>query len=287
MLDASINGKTGVLGIIGSPVSHSFSPVIHNTISKLVGNNLTYVPFDVKPQNIADAVKGAYALGVAGFNVTVPHKQAVMPHLHEVDDAALHIGAVNTLKYTANGYIGYNTDFIGLKAALDGANIPLGGQNVIIVGAGGGAYAAAMLAAAEGALNVSILNRTVENALALKAQIEANYSVSVSVLNAADARCINANVAIQTTSVGMNSDVSPVDESFFDGISHAVDIIYTPWETKFLKDAKKSCCNVLNGFDMLFYQAVAAYEIWTDLKIAKEQLSELKKLLEQAFRNGN
>ena len=162
-----IDGKTRTLGLLGDPVEHTMSPLIHNTLSEKLGLNNVYVPFHTKAENLEAAVKGAYALNILGLNVTVPHKNEVMQYLSELDEGGQAIGAVNTLVRTENGYKGYNTDMMGLLREVRSYGVELDGQDVIILGAGGAAKAVAYMCVSNGAGHVYILNRTVAKAQAL------------------------------------------------------------------------------------------------------------------------
>ena len=159
-----INGTTRVCGLIGNPVAHSISPVIHNRLAGLRGDNLVYATFKVEAGNVAAAVKGAYALDILGLNVTVPHKQAVIDELVDIDGLAAAIGAVNTLVRTEGGFKGYNTDILGLDRELSDVGISLEDKCVVIIGAGGAARAIAFLCAGKKASEIYIMNRTLEKA---------------------------------------------------------------------------------------------------------------------------
>ncbi len=166
-----INGKTRTCGIIGNPVEHTMSPVIHNTLSQSMGINMAYVPFHVKDGQLEAAVKGAYGLNILGMNVTVPYKSDVVAQLAEIDPLAEKIGAVNTLVRTEGGYKGYNTDMTGLLRAMKSDGINIEGEEVIILGAGGVGRAVAFLCAANGADKVYLLNRNVEKADSVAAEV--------------------------------------------------------------------------------------------------------------------
>ena len=140
----NINGKTRTCGLIGNPVEHTMSPVIHNTLAEELDINMVYVPFLVE-KDLQEAVAGAYALNIQGMNVTVPYKSDVLGSLQECDELAKNIGAVNTLVRTKEGYKGYNTDMTGLFRAMNSYGITIKGQKVIILGAGGAARAVAFL----------------------------------------------------------------------------------------------------------------------------------------------
>ena len=155
-----INGYTRLCGLIGNPVEHTLSPVIHNTVAEEMHDNLVYVPFHVEQGNLQKAIAGAYSLNVLGLNVTVPYKQAVIPYLDCVEGLAEKIGAVNTLVRTENGFRGYNTDMMGLYRAMEEEGIAFEAEDMILLGAGGAARAAAFLCAEKGAKRVYLLNRS-------------------------------------------------------------------------------------------------------------------------------
>ena len=161
MINADINADTKVFAVLGCPVGHSLSPLIQNTAAKLKGHNMVYTAMCVEPEQLGDAVKGGRALGISGFNITVPHKKAVMEHLCGLDPLAELIGAVNTLKLTENGYVGYNTDAVGAYYALAEAGADVKDKNVLVIGAGGAGYACAAMAFMRGAKSLYIANRTV------------------------------------------------------------------------------------------------------------------------------
>lgn len=285
-----VNGKTMVFGLIGNPVEKSFSPVLQNTIAKELGKNVAYVTFKVEKGEVKTAVCGAKALGIKGFNVTVPHKVEVMEALSGIDPVAERIGAVNTLKLTENGYVGYNTDIIGLKKCFEERGIEIVGKTVVLAGAGGAANSAAMLAGEEKAGKLIIVNRTAEKAEALADRVRKYYPIEVSVITYDEIMGIeNPEIFIQTTSVGMGNDIdgTPIKNAdFFDNVKIVVDIIYTPWETRLMKDAASHGAEAVNGFDMLFYQGLASFEIWHDIKVDKEIAVSLKNRLTEFYRRG-
>ena len=168
-----IDGKTRLIGLMGNPVEHTLSPVIHNGISERMGIPSVYMPFHVEAERVSDAVKGAYALNVLGMNVTVPHKNAVMKELVEIDAAAEHIGAVNTLVRIdgKGGYKGYNTDMMGLRRQIHEDGVNLCRRTVVVLGAGGAAKAVVYMCLLDGAEKVYLLNRTVEKAQAIAVQM--------------------------------------------------------------------------------------------------------------------
>ena len=286
-----VKGTTRVCGIIGNPVGHSVSPVLQNTLADITGTELVYVPFKVE-DNIKAAIEGAYALNVFGLNVTVPHKSAVIECLADIDPIAASIGAVNTLVRTDRGYKGYNTDILGLKRELGEAGIALGGRRVIILGAGGAARAIAFLCAKENASAIYILNRTVSKAENIAASVNEYFEADIAkAMDIADYAGLEGGgyVCIQTTSVGLypDTDKAPVeDKAFYKKIDAAVDIIYNPAVTKFMKLVKASGKasdgtdkKAYNGLKMLLYQGVSAYELWNNVQISTQQSEEVYKAM--------
>lgn len=286
-----IDGKTRICGLFGNPVEHTLSPVIHNTLAKRCGINMVYVPFLVDGDQVKQAVEGARALQLLGVNVTVPHKSAVIPYLAEIDREASLIGAVNTLVPAENGFKGYNTDLSGLYRALVSEGISLSGEEVILLGAGGAARAAAFLCALRGAERVYLLNRSLEKAQAVAE--EANL--------AAGRQCIlpmelsswkslpeKKYLAIQGTSVGLapNTEEAVIeDRDFYRLIHTGFDLVYRPANTRFMRLTEEAGGNACNGLKMLLYQGVEAFELWTGLKVKEEDAvfcyEQMKKELEK------
>lgn len=273
-----VDGKTRVCGIIANPVEHSMSPLLQNLYAERTGVNMAYVPFKVQEEDIESALKGAFSLNVLGMNVTVPHKQRVMDYLTETDDTAARIGAVNTLVRQKAGYKGYNTDVPGLLRALNEAGICLRGRSCILLGAGGAAKAAAYLMAKEGAAEIYILNRNLSKAETLADYLNEGFQKKLAkplALSAYEQIPKGDYVAIQSTSVGMDPDVdeAPIeDPKFYNNISEAFDVIYTPAETKFMKYVKAAGGRAVNGLDMLLYQGVISYELWNPGIIVPEHV---------------
>ncbi|MDR3240424.1 MAG: shikimate dehydrogenase [Clostridiales bacterium] len=272
-----ISGKTAVYGVIGDPVAHSLSPRIHKLFAQKNQDDLIYAAFHVQPSHLGPAVHGAHSLGLPGLNVTIPHKQTCMDFCSAIDPDAEQMGAVNTLVYTKDGYQGFNTDWIGMDRALQARGVCIAGRSVVVLGAGGSARAACVMAGREGAAHLTIVNRTREKAEALA---RLTQKIPISVMTPSEIGHIKKkDIVIQTTSVGFGSQagLSPVgSESFFEGVDAAFDIIYIPWETEFLKMARRaSVKTAFNGFSMLVYQAAAAYEIWRGAALKENFLSEV------------
>lgn len=282
-----INGKTRTCGLIGNPVEHTLSPVIHNNLAEKTGKNLVYVPFHVEPDGLENAVKGAYGLNILGMNVTVPYKTDVMNYLVEIDEEARAIGAVNTLVRVQGGYKGYNTDISGLHRGMLSDGVKISKEAVIILGAGGAGKAVARLCAAEGAEKVYLLNRSVEKAEALAASVNKEFEREIIVpLGISEFGKIEEDscLAIQTTSVGLHpdSDKSPIEDTvFFKKIHTAIDIIYKPAETRFMKLTRENGGKAYNGLKMLLYQGIIAYELWNGIEVEEDTAGWIYGLLKK------
>lgn len=272
-----VNGYTRTCGLIGNPVEHTVSPVIHNYLAKVQGQNLVYVPFLVQPNKVEEAMKGAFALNILGCNVTVPYKSKVIPYLTELDAMAEKIGAVNTLVRTEQGFKGYNTDMPGLYRAMEEEGIKIEGEQVLILGAGGVARAVAVLFADKKAKRIVILNRTVEKAEAIAKEV--NIITGRKIVQALPLQKFQTLensgtfLAIQATNIGMYPKVEEAvieNESFYKIIHTGYDLIFNPSETKFMKLVKAQGKKAYGGLRMLLYQGIIAYELWTGQKVDKE-----------------
>ena len=291
MVDNSVKGKTAVYGVIGCPIEHTFSPAIHNTMAKTLNKDMIYEAFRVEKDNLESAIKGAYSLGIKGLNVTVPHKVEVMKCLCDIDKRAKVIGAVNTLKYTENGYVGYNTDIIGVYYAIKNKGFDVKGKTVLLLGAGGAGNACGVMAADKGAKMLYIANRTVSKADKLAESIRAEYpDTEIKTLSIDDIP--NVDIVLNATVIGFgeNKGLSPIKDTGFykaKGVEMVFDAIYSPWETQLLKDCRKEGITGINGFDMLVYQAVAAEEIWFDEEIDPQLTEKARKELSDFYRENN
>ncbi len=282
------DGNTIVCGIIGNPVRHTMSPLIHNSFSEMLGINLVYVPFEVPADGLKAAVKGAYELGIKGMNVTVPYKSDVLEYLKYTDPLAESIGAVNTLvrDEALKGYRGYNTDMTGLYRAMQEEGIELENETVVILGAGGVARPTAHLCINKGARKVYILNRTLEKAEAICAELDDDRVIAMDITNYRELLLREESFfAIQCTSVGLFPDVNSAvieDEEFYSHVHAALDVVYKPLDTKFLRLARAAGAKTFSGLKMLLYQGIDAYELWNadrNVKITKEQADEVYRSL--------
>lgn len=270
----NITGKAKVYGLIGHPVEHSMSPVLHHTLSDIMGHEIAYVPFDVE-RNLESAVKGAFELNVQGMNVTVPYKQEVMKYLVDMDPLAEKIGAVNTLVRCEEGYKGYNTDMPGLKRAMENDGVTVKGGEFYLIGAGGVARAVLLMLLENGAKQVHILNRSVDKAEALAASLKGNYETKVTCgnLQSYNLVILEGATAIQATNVGMYPNIDEAvieDENFYKNINVAYDLIFNPVVTKFMALAERQNKRAYNGLKMLLFQGIIAYEYWNQVSVSNE-----------------
>lgn len=268
-----VDGSTKLLAVIGDPIAHTLSPMIHQIFIESRGDQFAYVPFQVKPEHLQKAIEGAWGLGIRGINVTIPHKQAVMACTYELDQSAQLVGAVNTLKWSPKGYKGYNTDVDGFTQLLKLNRIPIKGQKMLILGAGGAAHSALAVCYLQGAKEVVIYNRTQERA---KELIESfvHQLQAIEHTQGPCLRCISKEellqedfpIVLQTTAAGMypNTEVLPVQEdTFYQKIHYAADMVFNPLESAFCRKVRGHGGFAVGGLSMLFYQGVRSYEIWT------------------------
>ncbi|MBQ6099665.1 MAG: shikimate dehydrogenase [Methanobrevibacter sp.] len=264
----NIKGSTNIVGLIGHPVEHSFSPPMHNAAFESLGMDWAYVAFDVEPENVSSAINGAQALNIKGFNVTIPHKIEVMQHLNELDDVASLIGAVNTIDF--NNLKGYNTDGIGAIRAIEEVT-SVKDKNVIVAGAGGASRAISFYLAKFGASSITILNRNVDKAQNLARDISNSglisdvKSDSISQINT---YLKDADILVDTTPLGMDPhiDDEPIAKAEnMHGDLVVFDAVYNPNETVLLKEAIKAGAEPVYGIKMLLYQGAESFKIWTGM----------------------
>jgi len=266
-----ISGTTSLVGLLGWPVEHSLSPIMHNAAFAELGLDWVYVPLSVHPEQVKQAIKGLPALNFKGVNVTVPHKQAVMRYMDELSKAAQTIGAVNTIHLHEDQYIGYNTDSTGFLNSLIEVDCHPKGMRVAVLGAGGAARAVVFaLAWAEVDL-VVVLNRTAERAAFLIDDlIDVFPGSTLHFAPLTDSSVValkdSFDLVINTTSVGMypNIDSCPWPDSIpMPKQAVYCDLVYNPLETKFLKRARDIGAKTIDGLGMLIHQGAAAFTQWT------------------------
>lgn len=275
-----ITGQTKIVGIIGAPIKHSRSPQIHNAAIAALGLDYVYVPFHVQPDNLGAAIEGLKAINVVGINVTIPHKQGVIPYLDEISREATLIGAVNTLIFKEGAIAGENTDAPGFLQAMqeDGFEVPQGGAAVVI-GAGGSARAIVVALALAGVQTICITNRTVSRAVALATDLSEKTGASIYGIGLDDPKLPSAvgtsQLIVNTASTSM--DVSHpllIDPEWLEPQSIVYDIVYTPPETRLLQAAAEKGCHTIGGLGMLVYQGAIAFEKWTGVNPPVETMRQ-------------
>ena len=263
-----VDGTTNVVGVIGDPINHSFSPIIHNAAFEYLNLNYVYLPFHVLPDSLAGAIGGANKLNIKGLNITIPHKQNVLVTLDQLDPLAKEIGAVNTIKFEDKAAFGYNTDGIGCKRALE-EKTSLYNKDIIVVGAGGASRAICYQLAHADINSLTIINRDINKAQSLASDImnsEILTEMRFDSTNNISLQIQDADILINTTPVGMKGypDQNPI--VLEDNIPEDLiinDIVYNPIETNLIKEAKQAGATTISGIKMLIYQAAESIKIWT------------------------
>ena len=263
-----ISNDRQLIGLLGTPVKHSKSPLMHNALFEKYGLKYEYIVFNVAEKDLAGAVKGLRALNFAGANVTVPHKVSILPYLDAISPEAAKIGAVNTLVNKGGRLIGYNTDGIGyLRSLLEETNYNLSGKNVLLLGAGGAARAIACTLAEQEISILKILNRDIEKAEQLQRKICYNISAKIATIDKIQEYIGEVDIIINTTTVGMNSGStkSPVPQQLIRSNQLVSDIIYNPLVTRFLREAEEQGATTHSGLGMFVYQGALAFKKWTGI----------------------
>ena len=249
----NIKAGTSTVGLIGHPVSHSFSPPMHNEAFKHLNMDYVYLAFDVKNNNLKDAIQGARALNIKGLNVTIPHKINVIPYLDELDEIASLIGAVNTIDF--KDMKGYNTDGIGAVRAIEEVT-SIKNKKVVILGAGGASRAISFYIAKYNAESITILNRNVERAGKLAEDILNSNLCGDVEYSSIESEVKDCDILINTTPVGMHPH--SIDENMV-----VFDAVYNPNTTGLLKETIKAKATPVYGIKMLLYQGAESFKIWT------------------------
>lgn len=277
----SFFSNTELIGLIGYPIKQSYSPFIHNVAAELTGTKIIYLPFEVHSTNLKNAVKGMVALGLKGFNVTVPHKVKVVEHLNKLSEEASIIGSVNTVVNELGKLIGYNTDVNGIIESLNPYKSQISGNDVCVIGAGGSARALIYTVIRNyKPKNIFLVNRTEQHAYTLKQHFKSKMRYDgiiakelqqpdlVDLLN-------NCSLIVNTTPVGMyptiddsvlsNANVFVKDQIVFD-------LVYNPVKTKFLQLAESKNAITINGLNMLVQQAAKSFNLWTGVEFPTEKV---------------
>jgi shikimate dehydrogenase len=283
-----VSGKTRVYGVIGDPIEHTLSPVMHNAAFEALKLDCVFLAFKVKSAEVGNAISGMRAFNIQGLNVTMPHKETVIKHLDEIDPTARFLNAVNTIQNKNGKLLGFNTDGVGALKALRANQVDPKDKKVLLLGAGGAARAVAYSLSQEVG-ELVILNRTPKPAEELASFLKktSNKKITVGLLSpeTIETNLAETNILINATSIGMkpNADQSPIKAEWLRRNLAVMDIVYNPVETKLAKNAKAAKATVVSGIEMLIYQGAASFEIWTSCKapvevMRKAALNNLKKV---------
>lgn len=255
-----LSGHTRLAAVIGSPVTHSMSPTIHNAGFAALGLDWAYVAFEVAPGRAADALAAMRTLGIAGFSVTMPHKLDVAAAVDELAPAAAALGAVNCVQLTDEGrLVGHNTDGDGFVDSLRAAGVEPAGTRAVLLGAGGAARSVAVALAAAGVADLAVVNRTAD-----KAQLVADLAGGVGRVGDASVDVPAADLVVNATSIGMGADGGlPVDASWLRAGQAVADLVYHPLETPLLAAARAAGATPVDGLGMLVWQAARQFALWT------------------------
>jgi shikimate dehydrogenase len=271
----TISGKTRVCGVIGDPIEHTLSPVMHNAAFGHLKLDFVFLAFRVKAAELENAMRGTRGLGIHGLNVTMPHKNAVVKFLDELDPTVKFLGSVNTILNEDGRLLGFDTDGVGALKALRENGVNPDGKKLLLLGAGGAAKAIAYSLARE-AEELCVLNRASEKAGELAELLSRTFGKKVAggALSASAVRrnLQDSDILINATSVGMYPNVSHslVAPQWLKPDLCVMDIVYNPVETKLVKDAKAAGARVISGVEMLLYQGAASFEIWTGVSAPVE-----------------
>ena len=281
-------------GIIGYPLSHTLSPSMHNFIYQKLGIDVEYKKWEISPNNLKSHIEKINNENFIGANITVPYKEKIVSLLDEIRNEAKFTGAVNTIVKNNNKLIGYNTDVYGIEQTLD---IKLKNDvinNAVIFGAGGAAKAAFFVLLQRGLNNLTIVNRTKSNALKMISKFNnVNCDQTIITLNEKSqikSACLSADLIINTTILGMKGsgyeDISPIDSTFIDSNSVIFDMVYNPTKTPLIKIALERNANIIEGLNMLVYQALKSIELWTGIRPSFDDMySKCKEILEGKLNN--
>jgi len=277
-----INGQTQLIGIIGNPIHHTASPVMHNAMINKLNLNMIYIPFLVEPSGLPSVIETIRVAHIRGVNVTIPFKEAVIPLLDELHQDAQSIGAVNTIINQNGRLIGYNTDGIGFIEALTMNGISVINKRIAIIGAGGAARAICFSLLQAGILSLAIINRTPERTTNLLNDLSKHHRQNDQIigysLDASTKALQEADIVINTTPIGMepNTDL-PIPQLDWVTSNHTIcDIVYKPKMTRFLTEAQNRGAQVCEGLGMLVGQGVRAFELFTghqaDYQLMKQEV---------------
>jgi shikimate dehydrogenase len=253
--------------LIGDPVQHSLSPIMQNSAFSALGMKCSYISFRVPSTDLKASIESLRSIGIAGFNVTIPHKMSILKYLDQLDQTAVKTNAVNTVKNVEGKLIGYNTDLYGFIQPLYERKVNFNGIKVLIIGAGGAAYAImTALSDEKGVSEVIVVNRSSANATKLiQHGLKLGLNCHDENFNNLSLFTLHSDLIINATSIGLNNETFPIDHDHVKPNSIVYDIVYKPVYTDLLRKAKEANATVVFGYEMLIAQGAQAFKIWTGL----------------------
>jgi shikimate dehydrogenase len=285
-----LSGHTKPFAVLGHPIGHTLSPVMHNASMQELGFDGIYLALDVHPDQLMDVLPSMAKMGFAGVNLTVPHKEIAFRGLDTLDESAELLGAANTVEFTADGMIGHNTDGYGFLKALEEAfGKTVKGDAVFVLGCGGAGRAVALMAAKEGAKSLVLADIDAERVQRLEDEIR-SLAPAVEITQALDdvtkiERCRECDLVVQASPVGMKKeDPSLLPPEAFHAGQRAFDLIYMYPETAILTTAREAGAQIANGLGMLLHQGARAFEIWTGVA---PSVPAMRNALEDAVYGSN
>lgn len=286
----NLSGHTKPFAVLGHPIGHTLSPVMHNASMHELGFDGIYLALDVHPERLMEVLPSMELMGFAGVNLTVPHKEIAFQGLEKLDESAQLFGAANTIEFTTDGMVGHNTDGYGfLKALEEGFGKAVEGDCVFVLGCGGAGRAAALMAATKGAKSLVLSDVDADRVQKLNDEIM-GLAPHVEVVQSLESStqvelCRESDLVVQASPVGMKKDdpsLLPL-EAFRKG-QRAFDLIYMYPETAFLSTAREAGAEIANGLGMLLHQGARAFEIWTG---TEPSIPAMRKALEESVYGGN
>jgi shikimate dehydrogenase len=281
----NLSGHTKPFAVLGHPIGHTLSPVMHNASMQELGFDGIYLALDVHPDRLMEVLPAMALMGFAGVNLTVPHKEVAFHGLEKLDESAKLFGAANTIEFTEDGMVGHNTDGYGFLKALEEAfGKTVEGDSIFVLGCGGAGRATALQAAAKGAQSIVLADIDAERVQKLNDEI-IGLTPQVEVVQALGKpeqveRCRACDLVVQASPVGMKrGDPSLLPPEAFRAGQRAFDLIYMYPETAFLSTAREAGAEIANGLGMLLHQGARAFEIWTG---SEPSVSAMRKALESA-----
>ncbi|RMG19102.1 MAG: shikimate dehydrogenase [Deltaproteobacteria bacterium] len=276
---------TRLYAVLGAPVRHSASPAMHTALFRRLGHDGVYVALEVPPARLAEAVAGLDAAGIAGFNVTLPHKEAVAALLDHLDPLAEQLGSVNLVYRDSRGALrGDNVDAIGLLDALRAARVPVRGRRCVVLGAGGAAAAAVAALALGGAQAIRVLNRTVPRAQALARRLSVAFDVPITAGGLEDAALEAAQLLINATSVGLKGESPPIDVAHLPKGATVYDMVYSLEPTPLLRIARGRGLRAVDGLGMLVHQGARSAERWLGRTLDAADRASMRRAVRAALR---